>query len=52
MPIISAEEYELAVFRLEKLTDAAPGTEEAKELKVLTRLIAAFEYNRLPTSPD
>lgn len=41
--IISEEEYEFAVMRIEKLVDAAPGSEEAAELKLLTRLVREFE---------
>lgn len=41
--ITSKEEYEEAVKRLEELIDAKPGTPEAKELKVLTKAIVAFE---------
>lgn len=44
---ISEEEYEFAVVRIEKLKDAAPGSEEAKELKLLTRLIREFEVVHL-----
>ena len=41
--IISAEEYEFAVLRVEKLKGATPGSEEAKELRVLTKLVREFE---------
>lgn len=50
-PIISAEEYEFAVCRLEKLTDAEPSSEEAEELKLLTRLVAAFERGWATATP-
>lgn len=46
-PIISEEEYEFAVCRLERLTDAAPGSKEAEELKLLTRLVREFEAAHL-----
>lgn len=51
-PVISAEEYEFAVCRLEKLIDAEPSSEEAEELKLLTKLIAAFEHGWDTASPE
>lgn len=50
--ITSQEQYEAIAVRIEELVNAAPNTEEAKELKRLTRLIAEFESRRGAASPE
>lgn len=46
--IKTQQEYESVASRIEELLDALPGSEEAMELKRLTKLIAEFETRNLP----
>ena len=46
--INTQQEYDLVATRIEELLDALPGSEEATELKRLTKLIAEFETRNLP----
>lgn len=41
--ITTHTQYHAVASRMEQLKDAAPGSQPAKELKVLTRLIVEFE---------
>ena len=41
--IKNEEEYEAVTSRVERLKDAEPGTEEAKELKVLIKVLIHYE---------
>jgi hypothetical protein len=44
--ITTQEQYDEVASRIEELKDVAPGSEEAKELKLLTKLIVQFESKR------
>jgi hypothetical protein len=44
--IVTQEQYDEVASRIEELKDVAPGSEEAKELKLLTKLIVQFESKR------
>ena len=41
--IKNEEEYEAVTSRVERLKDAEPGTEEAKELKMLIKMLIHYE---------
>ena len=45
-PITTQEQYDAVASRLEELKDAPAGSEEAEELKLLTKLIVDFERKR------
>lgn len=42
-PITTQDEYDAVASRIEQLKDAAVGSEEAEELKLLTKLIVVYE---------
>lgn len=45
-------QYQAVAARIEQLKDAEPGTNEAKELKLLMRLLVEFEMKRPAASPE
>lgn len=51
-PITTQGQYDIVASRIEQLKDAAAGSEEAKELKLLTSLIVEFESRRQQTDQD
>lgn len=51
-PIKSQEQYEVVAARMEQLKDAEAGTPEAKELKLLAKLIVDFELKRPEARPE
>ncbi|MFD3000452.1 hypothetical protein ACFS7Z_08785 [Pontibacter toksunensis] len=48
-PITTQAEYDKVASRIEQLKDGDPGSEEAEELKLLTKLIVAFESRKQQT---
>ena len=51
-PITTQEQYNAVAARIEQLKDARAGSEEAKELKKLTKMIVDFERrNPQPIEP-
>ena len=52
-PVKTENDYKNTLLRIDKLMDAAPGTEEGDELDVLTTLVEAYERNHFPIeAPD
>lgn len=47
LPIRTGEQYEEVARRMEQLQDAEADSEEADELKLLTKLIAEYEKRKL-----
>ncbi|WP_181885062.1 hypothetical protein [Pontibacter diazotrophicus] len=45
-PITTQDEYDKVAARIEQLKDGDAGSEEAEELKLLTKLIIAYESKR------
>ena len=45
-PIKTQDEYDAVASRIEQLKDGEAGSEEAEELKLLTKLIVEYESNR------
>lgn len=45
--IANEEEYEAVTQRIERLKDAEPGTDEAKELKMLIKVLVAYEHKQV-----
>ncbi|GAB3536153.1 hypothetical protein GCM10027443_26030 [Pontibacter brevis] len=45
-PITTQDEYNTIAFRIELLKDGEAGSDEAEELKLLTRLIVEYESKR------
>ena len=45
--INNEEEYEEVTHRIEQLKDAEPGTDEAKELKALIKLLIDYEKQQI-----
>ena len=52
-PVKTENDYKNTLRRIDKLMDAAPGTEEGDELDILTTLVEAYERNYFPIeAPD
>jgi HTH-type transcriptional regulator/antitoxin HigA len=49
--IKTKEDYEKALYRIEGIMDAEPGTPEMDELELLTALIEMYEDQHFPISP-
>lgn len=47
-PITTQDEYDKIASRIEQLKDGDAGSEEAEELKLLTKLIVEYESKRQP----
>ena len=50
-PIKTEDDYQAALTEIDRLMDAAPGTEEGDKLDVLTTLVEAWEDQHYPVGP-